>query len=408
MSELQELAETTQDPQQDKNNTVHNNIGTSVAEGESTATIISNLQETGANDSNPVFKINKIYVSNVPYDATEDDLFQLFAPFGCYNVLIPAQTVRGFRRRAYSRSFGIAYADFETPEQAKVCVEKLNNIVFQHRNLVLKLYEPFIPQCRKQNYSGNAGKHGMGNKGHVQPINVSDLTNDEEGENGLQKTTKPGKLGKKHRSTEKERKNNGAVKKDPSSNQGESNESNSGETAQNKRTENSLASKKEVSETTVYITNLDRKVTEVELKILFQEYGPVDIYTFYKKYHSRGLHIRIWQYAALVEFGESFKDPYITDNDYQIDRVHDNSNDATGSLECSTIPRTTNKAIEASKKFNNQKLKGKNICVRPAYMSKIREIQNANVQDKTKVSNENEVARGPESEHVAGESSNGS
>ncbi|KAL6949039.1 hypothetical protein ACO0QE_001527 [Hanseniaspora vineae] len=409
MSGAQKPANGVQDENKKENVAMNDLIGIALAEGESDAAVISTSQEMQANDndaasisdvvsnsntasnnvavfsSNLTSQVSKIYISNVPYDATEDKLLQLFAPYGCYEVLVPAQTVRGFRR-SYMRSFGIAYADFQTLEKAKDCVAKMNNTVFESRNLVLKLYEPFAP-------NGNRDVHKKKKKVQDNEIdqqnNVFDLANGENSANALQQSPNAKEASKKQKS-KRGHKNKTAAYEALS-------------TEHSNSSENISVSKQEVSETTVYVTNLHRKVTDVDLSDLFHEFHPVDIYTFYKKYHSKGLHIRIWVYAALVEFAPTLNDQYIRNSNEQKGEAADVSDYTTGNVDGNAITEKTNIAIEVSKKFNSLKLKGKNICVRPAYLSKIKEVQNADKKNKGEPFNENIDTSGDEVEHVVEE-----
>lgn len=78
----------------------------------------------------------KLYVGNLPYTTTDDDLKELFAPYG--NVV--SATVITDRDSGRSKGFG--FVEMETDEEAKAAIEALNGKDFSGRNLVVNEARP--------------------------------------------------------------------------------------------------------------------------------------------------------------------------------------------------------------------------------------------------------------------------
>lgn len=73
----------------------------------------------------------KLYVGNLLYECTDDDLRQLFSQFG---EVVSAEIVRYKKSR---RSKGFGYVRFAAPESAQQAIETLNGQDFQGRRLML-------------------------------------------------------------------------------------------------------------------------------------------------------------------------------------------------------------------------------------------------------------------------------
>ncbi|CCH63153.1 hypothetical protein TBLA_0J01580 [Henningerozyma blattae CBS 6284] len=96
------------------------------------------------NNDSTLLTSTRVYISNVSYQVTEEELFDYFLSYNVKSVLIPSQTVRGFRT-SYQRPLGIAYAEFENKDWANKVVADLNGKCFKERNLRIKLYIPYSP-----------------------------------------------------------------------------------------------------------------------------------------------------------------------------------------------------------------------------------------------------------------------
>lgn len=81
----------------------------------------------------------KLYVGNLLYEITEDDLKELFAQFGG----VVSQTVIRFQD---GRSKGFAFVEMETAEGAKQAIDSLNGQDFKGRKIVVAEARPPRPK----------------------------------------------------------------------------------------------------------------------------------------------------------------------------------------------------------------------------------------------------------------------
>ena len=96
----------------------------------------------------------KLYVGNLNFRCTEDDLRELFAPYGQIDDLI----ILNDRETGRSRGFGfITLAD---DDQAKQAMEQLNDQDFQGRNLVINEARPRTDRPGGGGYSSGGGGGG--------------------------------------------------------------------------------------------------------------------------------------------------------------------------------------------------------------------------------------------------------
>ncbi|KAH3901000.1 uncharacterized protein SCODWIG_00616 [Saccharomycodes ludwigii] len=285
----------------------------------------TNKNEPLENDMKP--DVKRVYISNLNFETTEGDLFGYLEDSGCKSVLIPSQTVRGFRTNKV-RPLGIAYAEFETPKQAREVVDKFNGVVFKERALRFKLYSPYSPAVVTEKIS-KANK-----KSRFSRLGVS---NDKKDKNQIVKTASNKKdkrmnLLSDSAQKEGEGENKQLQQQDPDK---------PGTTEIPNSTEDSKGENKEVSKDTVYCAYLPPKATDVELREYFQKYGPTDVYVFKNRYYRRGLHFHRYVLAALVT---------LTGED---------------------------SASKASEELKNTKFMNKSIVIKPSYLEKIKEVQKA-------------------------------
>ena len=71
----------------------------------------------------------KLYVGNLPYQTEEGDLKGQFAEFGS------VKSVKIITDHDTGRSKGFGFVEMETEEEAKTCIENLNDKDFQGRNI---------------------------------------------------------------------------------------------------------------------------------------------------------------------------------------------------------------------------------------------------------------------------------
>jgi cold-inducible RNA-binding protein len=73
----------------------------------------------------------RLFVGNLPYDTTEPDLREFFAPIGPLStIIIPVDRETGKRR-------GFAFVEFADPAQAQEASRRLNNQPFKGRNITI-------------------------------------------------------------------------------------------------------------------------------------------------------------------------------------------------------------------------------------------------------------------------------
>jgi len=90
----------------------------------------------------------KLFVGNLSFQATEEDLRELFAQAG--NV----ETVRIITDQFTGRPRGFGFVEMATKEEAQKAVEQLNGRLFRDRNLVV---DEARPQPQRAGSGGGGG-----------------------------------------------------------------------------------------------------------------------------------------------------------------------------------------------------------------------------------------------------------
>ncbi len=93
----------------------------------------------------------KLFVGNVPFNTTEDELRDLFAQHG--TVI----SVKLITDRMTGRSKGIAFVEMSTVDEANDAINALNNANFNDRPLVVNVARPQEPRERRSFGGGNGG-----------------------------------------------------------------------------------------------------------------------------------------------------------------------------------------------------------------------------------------------------------
>lgn len=93
----------------------------------------------------------KLYVGNLPYDTSDQDLQTLFATAGT------VETVNLMRDMATGRARGFAFVEMATEEDAQSAIAALNNHDFGGRNLT-------VNEARPKPSSGGYGGGGNGRR----------------------------------------------------------------------------------------------------------------------------------------------------------------------------------------------------------------------------------------------------
>jgi RNA recognition motif-containing protein len=98
----------------------------------------------------------KLYVGNLPYDTTEQDLQTLFAAAGTVD------TVNVMRDMATGRARGFGFVEMGTDEEAQQAISLLNEKDFGGRNLT-------VNEARPKTSSGGFGDGGGSGRRRSEP-----------------------------------------------------------------------------------------------------------------------------------------------------------------------------------------------------------------------------------------------
>ncbi len=83
---------------------------------------------------------NRLYVGNIPFSAGEDELRELFAPFG------EVESVHVVTDRATGRPRGFAFVEMINEEDAQKAIGDLDQTDFQGRRLAVNEARPRAPR----------------------------------------------------------------------------------------------------------------------------------------------------------------------------------------------------------------------------------------------------------------------
>lgn len=99
---------------------------------------------------------SKLYVGNLPYSATEQDLQSVFSEVGA------VESVKLITDRDTGRSKGFAFVQMASTEEAGQAINKLNGAEFGGRALNVSEARPMAP---RDNSGGGRGDYGGGGRG---------------------------------------------------------------------------------------------------------------------------------------------------------------------------------------------------------------------------------------------------
>src|SRR5437763_14267768 len=95
-----------------------------------------------------------IYVGNLPWQTTQDDLYQLFAQYG---QVSKAQVISD---RETGRSRGFGFVEMPDDAEAQKAIEALNESQFNGRPLTVNEAKPREPRAAGGGYRGGGGGCG--------------------------------------------------------------------------------------------------------------------------------------------------------------------------------------------------------------------------------------------------------
>lgn len=84
----------------------------------------------------------RIYIGNVDFKATEEELKELFEDLKVTEVEIPFKEHTGSKNKTYKRHLGFAFVQFESKEEADKAIEQFNGKKFQRRIIFIKKAVP--------------------------------------------------------------------------------------------------------------------------------------------------------------------------------------------------------------------------------------------------------------------------
>ena len=107
----------------------------------------------------------KLYVGNLSYETTEDELQQLFIEVG------PVVSATLITDRDSGRSKGFCFIEMETEQAAQEAIERLNNQEINQRNITVSEARPpkersFGGGGRRSDPSGGRGRSSRGGARH--------------------------------------------------------------------------------------------------------------------------------------------------------------------------------------------------------------------------------------------------
>ncbi|MFH1643939.1 MAG: RNA-binding protein [bacterium] len=101
----------------------------------------------------------KIYVGNLSYDATEDDLKQAFEAYG------EVTSVNIIKDKFSGDSKGFGFVEMGTQEEGQAAIEGLNGQEIKGRNLKVNEARPREDRPRSGGFGGNRGGGSRGGFG---------------------------------------------------------------------------------------------------------------------------------------------------------------------------------------------------------------------------------------------------
>lgn len=120
------------------------------------------MQQNAPAQQNAEANSKKLYVGNLPYTMSEDDLRNLFSQYGeITNVTLIIDRMSG-------RSKGFGFVEFSTDEAATAAAEATNNMEFDGRALVVNVARPQAPREDRGGFRprfNDRGGNGGGGRG---------------------------------------------------------------------------------------------------------------------------------------------------------------------------------------------------------------------------------------------------
>lgn len=103
--------------------------------------------------------LNKLYVGNLAFAATDQDLQQHFSQVGTVT------SVTIIKDRDSGRSKGFAFVEMESEAEANAAIEKLNGSQLGMRALNVSIARPREEGAPRRSFGGDRGGFGGGDRG---------------------------------------------------------------------------------------------------------------------------------------------------------------------------------------------------------------------------------------------------
>ncbi|KKS06538.1 MAG: RNA-binding protein [Candidatus Brennerbacteria bacterium RIFOXYB1_FULL_41_13] len=104
--------------------------------------------------------MKKLYVGNLPFSTTSDDLKQMFVPFG----EVASATIINDKFSGRSKGFG--FVEMPKDEEAAKAIEGLNGKEMDGRAIVVNEARPMEDRPRRDFGGGDRGGRGNGSGGY--------------------------------------------------------------------------------------------------------------------------------------------------------------------------------------------------------------------------------------------------
>lgn len=205
---------------------------------------------------------DRIYIGNVDYKASEDELKELFEGYKVTEVDIPFKEItRGANKPSYKKHLGFAFVQFDSADEADRAITEYNGKQFKERVIYVKKAVPPPTHEEKQKkieaYKAKLAKKKEVAKAAKEATSTAkELKPEEESKSTAKKTPAPKKKAEK-----------------PAKANGTNPEASAAEDKAKNSPPEGIPSKD-----TVFITNLSYRVSIKDLNQLFKELNPVWIH----------------------------------------------------------------------------------------------------------------------------------
>ncbi|CAL1207238.1 unnamed protein product [Candida parapsilosis] len=86
----------------------------------------------------------QVYIKNLHYLTTEDDLRTLFEKYNPVSIIVPSYTVK-LGKNGKRKPYGFAYVELSTSQHVEEAVKEFDGSVFNGKKLIVKAYQPYKP-----------------------------------------------------------------------------------------------------------------------------------------------------------------------------------------------------------------------------------------------------------------------